>query len=194
MNILNSKKIKQSIINQFSIYLLKMPNKDIKVENLIRDYLLDEGLLKEKLSSPDVDFGFVFSFPPGPKSQNMSVFKPKSRTFIHIAIRIQLSKKHADALNSLKDNKKFEFFNNIRNYFIAKEVYFKIDTNKLIIEIIEQIFPDTDGFIPKNIFFKAVQKVFYCFLFSNLLVDDYCSGKEISSKKLGSGYDFSLYS
>lgn len=171
-----------------------MLNKDIKVENLIRDYLLDEGLLKEKLSSPDVDFGFVFSFPPGPKSQNMSVFKPKSRNFIHIAARIQLSKKHADALNSLKNNKKFEFFNNIRNYFIAKEVYFKIDTNKLIIEIIEQIFPDTDGFIPKNNFFKAVQKVFYCFLFSNLLVDDYCSGKEISSKKLGSGYDFSLYS
>ena len=171
-----------------------MSNRELNLESLIREYLLDEGLLKKKLSSSDVDFGFVFSFPPGPKSQNMSVFKPKSRNFIHIAVRIQLSKKHADALNSLKGNKKFEFFNNIRNYFITKEVYFKIDTNKLIIEIIEQIFPDRDGFIPKNIFFKAVQKIFYCFLFTNLLVDDYCSGKEISSKKLGSGYDFSLYS
>jgi len=136
-----------------------MPNKDIKIEDLIRDYLLDEGLLREKLSSSNVDFGFVFSFPPGPKAQNMSVFKPEGRNFIHIAIRIQLSKKHADALNSLKDNKKFEYLNNIRNYFIIKEVYFKIDTNNLMFEIIEQIFPDTDGLITKNNFFKAAQKV-----------------------------------
>ena len=87
-----------------------MSNKKPNLENLIRDYLIDEGILKEKLRSSDFDFGFVFSFPPGPKSQNMSVIKLKNRSFIQIAIRVQLSKEHINKLNSLKDNKKFQFF------------------------------------------------------------------------------------
>jgi len=46
-----------------------MPFDKTSVENLIHEYLLDEGVLKEKLTSDKFDFGFIISFPPGPKSQ-----------------------------------------------------------------------------------------------------------------------------
>ena len=171
-----------------------MSAKKSKIENLIRDYLLEEGILRKKISDSKVDFGFTFSFPPGPQSQGMSVFQPKNKNFIHIVIRVQLSKNHAKTLNSLKDNKGLQFFSDIRKYFLNKEVYFKIDTNNFIYEIIEQLLPDKEGYLSRSILFKGIQKVFYCFVVSNILLGEYCLGKEISSTKFGSEFDFSLYS
>ena len=49
-----------------------MSNRDLNLENLIQEYLSDEGILEKKLESSDFEFGFIISFPPGPKSQNMS--------------------------------------------------------------------------------------------------------------------------
>ena len=164
------------------------------LENSIREYLLDEGILREKISSSDLDFGFIYSFPQGPNSQNMSVIKPKNKNSIFIIIKTQISKKNGNTLNSFKGNKKFLFFNNLRKYYLAKEVYFKIDSQNFIIEIIKQIFPDMDGKISKNTLFKAIQKVFYCYVFSNLLVEEYCLKGEISGAEFGPEFDFSLYS
>ena len=122
-----------------------MSIKKNKIENLIRDYLLEEGILREKLSRSNFDFGFTFSYPPGPQSQIMSVFKPKNKNCIYIAIQIQISKKHINALKSLKDNKIFQFFHNMRKYFLIKEVYFKIDTQNFRYEILEQFYLDKEG-------------------------------------------------
>ncbi|TFG07061.1 MAG: DUF2299 domain-containing protein [Promethearchaeota archaeon] len=171
-----------------------MPSKNGNLKSLIQEYLLDEGILRQKISDSKVDFGFIFTFPPGPRSQQMSVFKPKDKNFLNIVVRIQLSKQHANKLTSLKNNKGFQFFNDLKKYFLIKEVYFKIDAQNFMYEIIEQIFPDKDGHVAKNVFFKTIQKVFYCFLYSNLLLDEYCSGKTGASSKLGSKFDFSLYS
>ena len=169
--------------------------KKSKIENLIRDYLLDEGILREKVVDSNLDFGFIFSFPPGgPKSQQMSVFKLKNRSFIIIAIRTKLSEKHAKTLTSLKNNKVFQFFHDLRKFFLIKEVYFRMDIQNYIYEIREQLFPKNDGYLSKNSFYKGIQKVFYCFVFSNLMLEEYCSGKEISSKKFGPEFDLSLYS
>jgi len=164
------------------------------LENSIREYLLDEGILREKRSSSDVDFGFIFSFPQGPKSQNMSVFKPKNKNSIFVVIKTQISKKHANTLNSFKGNKKFLFFNNLRKFYLTKEVYFKIDVQNFRFEIIKQIFPDINGNISKNTLFKAIQKVFYCYVFSNLLLEEYCLKEDISQAEIGPEFDFSLYS
>jgi len=163
------------------------------LENSIREYLLDEGILREKISGSEVDFGFIFSFPQGPKSQNMSVFKPKNKNCIFVIIKTQISKKNANTLNSFKGNKKFLFFNNLRKFYLTKEVYFKIDIQNFIIEIIKQIFPDNDGRISKNTLYKAIQKVFYCYVFSNLLLEEYCLKEEISQTEFDPEFDFSLY-
>lgn len=171
-----------------------MSNRELNLENLIREYLSDEGILEEKLQSSEFEFGFIISFPPGPKSQNMSIYKPKNKNCIYITIRTQISEKYTKPLSSLKGNKTFQFFNDIRKYFLIKEVYFKIDPQNFKFEIHEQMYPDRDGFISKDTLFKGIQKVFYCYVFSHILLEEYCVGKDITSTKFGPEFDLSLYS
>jgi len=149
-----------------------------KIENLIRDYLLEEGILKEKLSNVDFDFGFVFTYPPGLNRQNISIYKPKKSNTIFISIRYQISEDKAQILNSLKQDQKNQLFYDLRRYFLIKEVYFSIDIQKMIIEIHELIYPQKEKLISKNSVFKKFQKVFYCFIYSNLIVEEYCLGKQ----------------
>lgn len=171
-----------------------MSIKKLNLKNLIQEYLLEESISFEKLESPDFDFGFAVSFPPGPQSQKLSVYKVNARNCLYITIRSQISDKNIKTLNSFKDNKKFQIFNYLRKYFIIKEVYFKIDIQNSIIEINEQIYPNIDGIIPKDTLFKTLQKVFYCYLYSHILIEEFCLGKEISPTKFGPQFDLSLYS
>ena len=155
-----------------------MPSLKNSVEDLIHEYLLDAGILKDKIDNIKFDFGFIISFPPGPKSQNLSVYKPKNRDSIFITIRFQISQEKADNLKSLKGNKQHQFFNDLRKYLLIREVLYKINLQNLIIEIHEQIFPDKEGYISKNLFFKQIQKVFYCYLSSYLILEEYLKGKK----------------
>jgi len=171
-----------------------MSNRELNLEGLIREYLSDEGILEEKLQGSDFEFGFIISFPPGPKSQNMSIYKLKNKNSVYITIRTQISEKYSKPLSSLKDNKTFQFFNDIRKYFLIKEVYFRIDPQNFKFEIHEQMYPDRDGFISKDTLFKGIQKVFYCYVFSHILLEEYCAGKDITSTKFGPEFGLSLYS
>ena len=165
-----------------------MPSHKNSIEKLIYEYLIDEGVFKDKLTSAKLDFGFIISFPLGPKSQNLSIYKLNNINAILITIRFQISKEKAVILNSLKNNKKHQFFNDLRKYLLIKEVFFKIDFQNLIVEIHEQIYPDEKSFISKNSLFKLIQKVFYCYVFSNLLLKEYCMGKNRPTTELGLFY------
>ena len=155
-----------------------MPSEKESVEDLVHTYLLEGGVLKDKLVSPNFDFGFIISFPPGPKSQNLSVYKPKNLNSIFITIRFQISQEKANLLNSLKSKTKEQFINDLSKYLLIREVLFKIDFQNLIIEIHEQIYPNKEGFVSKNALFKLIQKVFYCYLSSNLLFEEYINEKK----------------
>ena len=96
-------------------------------------------------------------------------------------------------MNSLKDDKKLQFFHELRKFFIAKEVFFRIDLQNYAYEINNQIFLKKDGSISKNSFYKTVKQLFYCFMYANLLLSDYISGKVKISEGTPS-FDFSLYS
>ena len=172
-----------------------MSIKKSKIENLIQEYLLEAGLLRERLPDPksNLDFGFTFTFPPGPKGQKMSTFKPKKKNFIVIAIRTQISKPQIDALNSLKGDKKMQFFIDLRKFLLIKEVFFRIDIPNYIYEINDQLYLNSDGRVSKDSFFKTTRKILYCFVYSNIILSEYCSGKEIPGSKFGSDFDLSLY-
>lgn len=63
MNINKSKKI---IFNRskFLIELFTTPSDKNSVENLLHEYLLEEGFLKDRIDSAKLDFEFIISFPP----------------------------------------------------------------------------------------------------------------------------------
>ena len=178
-----------------------MTDKATNIKNLIQDYLLDEGLLRNKIPIDEkkLEFGFQFVFPntKGPIAQKMVVIKPKNKDLIIISNPIQISPPQVDALNSLENNGKIFFFMAIRKFFLVKDVFFRIDTEKFRYEISDQMFLKKDGTISKNSFFKSVRKVFTCSAYSNILLNEYCSGKikpedMVKSKDFTS--DFSLYS
>jgi len=171
-----------------------MSNKELNLESLIREYLSEEGILEKKIEGSDFEFGFIISFPPGPKKQNMSIYKPKNKNCVYITIRTQISEKYSKPLSSLKGNRTFQFFNQIRKYFLIKEVYFRIDPQNFTFEIHEQTYPDRDGFISKDTLFKGIQKVFYCYVFSHILLEELSSGKDMTSTKFDTKFDLSLYS
>ncbi|MFX0076876.1 MAG: DUF2299 family protein [Candidatus Hermodarchaeota archaeon] len=176
-----------------------MTDNESNIKQLIQEYLLDEGLLRNKLPPDDgkIDFGFQFIFPPGPIAQKMVVIKPKNKDLIIISNPMQIAPQQVEALNALKDNRKFYFFVDIRKFFLAKDVFFRIDTQNFRYEISDQIFLKRDGTISKNSFFKSIRKVFTCAAYSNMILSEYCSGKakieDIENSKEFTS-DFSLYS
>ena len=174
-------------------------SEESKIKNLIREYLLDEGILREKVKDTKIEFGFQFAFPPGPISKIMFVIKPKNKDIIVITIGTQISEPHTNALNSLKDDKKMQFFMDLRKFFLLKDIYFRISVENYRYEISDQIFLKEDGRISKNSFFKSIRKVFNSDAYSNLILEEYCTGKVkpedfMKQKEYTSGTDFSLYS
>ncbi|MFX1502539.1 MAG: DUF2299 family protein [Promethearchaeota archaeon] len=163
----------------------------VNFEKVIEEYLLEEGILKEKITGKNFDFGFVFSFPPGGfRSQNMSIYKLKDRNSIFITIRYQISEERVMLLSSLKEDQKIKVFKDLRKYFLIKEVNFSIDIKKMIIEIHEQFYPQKEKMVSKNSVFKRIQKVFYCYIYSNIIIEEYCREKENKTDK----FDFNLFS
>ncbi len=170
------------------------------IKELIQEYLSQEGLLKENLIDPKIEFGFKFVFPPVPMGKIMFVIKPKNKNIIIITIGTQISEPHVNALNALENNKKLQFFLDLRKFFLLKDVYFRIDLEEYRYEISDQMFVEKEGTITKNNFYNSVRKVFNCDAYSNIILEEYCLGKikpesfiktgEISSGSSG----FSLYS
>jgi hypothetical protein len=176
-----------------------MTDSESNIKQLIQEYLLDEGLLRNKLPLDDkkLDFGFQFVFPPGPIAQKMVVLRPKNKDLIIVSNPIQIAPQQVEALNALENNRKIYFFVDIRKFFLAKDVFFRIDTQNFRYEISDQIFLKRDGTISKNSFFKSIRRVFTCSAYSNMILSEYCSGKvkpEDIAKSKDFTSDFSLYS
>ncbi|TFG19987.1 MAG: DUF2299 domain-containing protein [Promethearchaeota archaeon] len=174
-------------------------SEESKIEHLIKEYLLDEGILREKVKDPKIEFGFRFEFPPGPMNKIMFVIKPKHKDLIIITIGTQISDPHINALNSLDNNKKMQFFLELRKLFLMKDVYFRISIDQYRYEISDQVFLKNDGSISKNGFFNSIRKVFNSAAYSNIILEEYCSEKIkpedfTKAKEFTSGTDFSLYS
>jgi len=177
-----------------------MSVKESKIKHMIREYLLEEGILRQNLPDKEkkLEFGFQFSFPSGQRGHMMVVYKPKNKDLLIISLGTQISKPHINALNSLEKNQKLKYFIELRKLFLLKDVFFRIDIQNYRYEISDQIFLKK-GIITKNSFFKSIRRVFTCAAYSNMILADYCSGKIKpedfdKSKEFTSGSDFSLYS
>ncbi|MFW9987768.1 MAG: DUF2299 family protein [Candidatus Odinarchaeota archaeon] len=181
-----------------------MSNEKNNIQQLIQDYLLDEGLLRGKISDPKVEFGFQFVFPPGINSlgrqigRNMVVFQPKNKNLIVVSLGVQISEPHIKALNSLEISKKMNFFMDLRKSFLLKDVFYRIDMKNHRYEIIDHVFLNKDGYISKNSFYKRIRKVFNSGAYSNILLGEYCADKLnpddfMKSKEFSDDSNFSLY-
>ncbi len=172
-----------------------MTQVDEKLRHLIMDYLSDEGILKEKIPDPKLDFGYQFYFPPGvdpqgrQRGQVMAVYKPINKDILIFSIGTQIADVHVNALNASGENRKMQFFVDLRKVFLMKDVFFRIDIPAHRFEISDQIFVDNSSNLSKNSFFKSVRKVFNAAAYSNILLGEYCSGK-VKAEDVGKSKDF----
>jgi hypothetical protein len=174
-----------------------MTNIESEIKNQIREYLIDEGILRTQIpdSENKIEFGFRFVFPPGPKGHQMVVFKPKNKDLIIINAGTQVSPPHIEALNSLGEDKKIKFFMELRKLFLLKNVFFRIDIQNYRYEVSDQFFLKPDYKIPKDKLFSSMRKVFNCTAYSNILLNEFCHPDEVGKfKDFDSESDFSLYS
>ena len=175
-----------------------MSVKESKIKHLVREYLLDEEILRKNIDEPKLEFGFQFTFPPGPKGQNMVVFKPKSKNLLIFSLGTQISPPHVEALNTSTE-KKMHFFIALRKFLLLRNLLFRIDGKNFRYEISEQFFLDKDATLSKDKFFKKIRNVFNSAAYANMLLDETCAGKIKpgdfdKSKDFSSASDFSLYS
>jgi hypothetical protein len=168
-----------------------------KVKERIRNYLLDEEILRKRIESENVEFGFQFVFPPGKqkRAQKMNVFQPKNKDLIIISIGTQISPTHVDSLED--QGAQMQFFRELRKVLHLKNLFFFLDPKNYRYEIREQIFLD-ENLISKNQFFRDVRNVFNIQAYSNLLLLEYCSGESQPDDMGDAGgfdskSDFSLY-
>jgi len=172
-------------------------------EEIIRDYLIDEGILRKRIDNKSLEFGFQFVFPPftegsGKKGQNMVVFQPKNKDLIVISIATQISPPHVEALEKGKE-RKIRFFVELKKLLLLRNLFFRLDIDNYRYEISDQIFISEDESISKNQLFDTIRKVFNIQAYSNLLLMEFCSGKIKQedfedTEKFQSGPGFSLYS
>ena len=172
---------------------------------LILEYLSDENLQPNKISDTKLEFGFQFIYPPGKDphgrsiGKGMVVFEPKNKNLLIISVGTKISPPHVEALDSLQEPKKMQFFMDIRKHFLLKDVLYRIDIQKHRYEISDQIFLSKNDSLSKNTFFKSIRRVFDAMVYSNMILSEYCLGKIkpedlMKAKDLDSGSDYTLYS
>ena len=75
-------------------------------ENKIKDWIVDEGIFREKKFDENSDFHFIVEFP---NDNIMDVVKPKGKDFIIIACATQVSPQHLELMNTSSPKERSNF-------------------------------------------------------------------------------------
>ena len=108
--------------------------------------------------------------------------------------RVHRISKNISSLKSQGSNHEMQYFSNLRKFFLFKEVFFKIDTQRYRYEISDQFFLENDGFIAKNYLFEKIKKMYFCYNYSGIITREFCLGATKIDQESSSGFDYTLYS
>lgn len=128
-------------------------------EEKIKDWIVDEGIFREKKVDDNSDFHFIVEFP---KDNIMDVVKPKGKDFIIIACATQVSPQHLELMvdSTPKEKSKFLLKLNmeINRFLVDCQLAVDQSTNLLQQYVITyQIFDDG---LTKNSLYDALKRVF----------------------------------
>ena len=156
----------------------KKTNTSDRLKELIQEYLLEEGVLREKINDQKLDFGFQFVFPGGTdpqgrqKGRPFTVTKPKNKNIIEIGCPTVISPEHGKKLE--KEDKKQYFFSKLQKYLLTKNFLFNLDGKNNRYVIIDNIYPRKDGYISKDMFFRRVRDILTSTIYSIIMLKEIC--------------------
>jgi hypothetical protein len=151
--------------------------KSKKAEELLVRYLDEEELLRKKVSNPNIEFGYIFKFPPRQQRQSMQVVHPLKSDYIVISLGIQVPDVFVQALNTIEPHKKVQFYIDIRKFLFAQNFLFRFELALNRYHISDQLYFKEGGHISKDRFFKSVRKIYNASQYCTLLLEEYCMDK-----------------
>ena len=79
-------------------------------EDTIKNWIVDEGIFREKKLDDNADFHYIVEFP---KDNIMDVVKPREKDFIIIACATQVSPQHLELMNLSTPKERSEFLSSL---------------------------------------------------------------------------------
>ena len=128
-------------------------------EETIKDWIVDEGIFREKKLEDNADFHFIVEFP---KDNIMDVVRPKGKDFVLIACATQVSPQHLDLMSTSSPKERSNFLLDVNmslNQFLV-DVQLAVDQSTNLLQqyvITYQIFDDG---LSKNNLYDALKRVF----------------------------------
>ena len=127
------------------------------LEEDIQNWLLEEGMLREKKEDENADFHFVIEFP---KDNILDVVQPKGKDCIVIGCATQVAPQHLELMTSASEKTKRDFLLNTQIDINKFLVDFELNINQNLLQ--QYIITDTiyiDG-LSKHEFIKSIKRVF----------------------------------
>jgi hypothetical protein len=136
-----------------------------EVAKKVREWLVEDGLYKDKVTDENADFHFLAEIPPNSR-QFIDVVFPKNRDdMIVIASGVRLADEHYSALMSLSSERREELLWDIRFKLLFLETGFQIVPgvqDPRIFQFTRELY--FDG-LNKNVFMDALKQIYRCKLF-----------------------------
>ena len=128
-------------------------------EEKVKNWIVDEGIFREKKLDDNADFHYIIEFP---NDNIMDVVKPRGKDFIIIACATQVSPQHLELMSTSSQKERSEFLldlnMSINQFLVDCQLAVDQSTNLLQQYVITyQIFEDG---ISKNSLYDAFKRVF----------------------------------
>ncbi len=131
----------------------------------VREWLVDDGIYKDKIPDENADYHFLAEIPPG-SGQYIDVVFPKNRgDMVIIASGVKLADEHYRSLMSLADERREELLWDIKFKLLFLATGFQIlpsAEDPQIFQFTRELY--FDG-LNKNIFMDSLKQVYRCKLF-----------------------------
>ena len=131
----------------------------------VRDWLVEDGIYKDRVADENADYHFLVEVPPG-SGQYIDVVFPKNRDdMIVIASGVKLADEHYRALMSLSEDRREELLWEIKFKLLFLPTGFQILPNvkePQIFQFTREIY--FDG-LNKNLFMDSIKQVYRCKLY-----------------------------
>ncbi len=129
----------------------------MNIEKKVQEWLVDEGMFREKAVDENTDFHFIIEFP---KDNIMDVVKPKGKDSVIIGCATKVADQHIDLMTQAKPEKQTEFILDLNMGLNKFLVDFELQINQNILQqfvITECIYEDG---LTKDFLIRSLKKVF----------------------------------
>jgi hypothetical protein len=163
-----------------------------ELEEKIRDYCIDEGILGKSLPTDEkLEFGYEINFPPNnPHPMKILLLKMKDRKAIALQLATQVAPPHIEGLKKISPDGVGFFFNLVKKIMLQQNLLYNIDVQNARYIISETLYPDG---LTEDRFYLIIRRIFNTSLYINTLLQELLESKGAILKGGTKGLDdFSL--